>query len=209
MTPKRTKQLKIGGALLLAYAVLCYIPSCGSVIDQTTGKPIAGAVVMAYWQGHVSSIVQGHSLCTNVEVTTTDESGRFWIPIFSGNLNPFITDRYRPVEVIAHGYEQTSKSRELDLIFMMAPRQGTRSEQFEDADRHYRAAGCYTWNKKKILPYLKAWHKELDALASTPTQRTRANYLLNDFESIEYGEEVASARRAKRIQATQKSEVEK
>ena len=85
---------------LLVLLMLVSLPSCGNfslgdskiegiVLDDVTGKPVAGAIVTAQWHGDIHGIVQGSSLCYHVEAVQTDANGKFVIPTWQrSDLSP-------------------------------------------------------------------------------------------------------------------------
>ena len=170
------------------------IASQGTVIDKATGKPIAGAVVATSWSGYVPIAVQTLFVCYDLEVTTTDERGGFTIPTF-GKFRPFLQNKNRSIDVIASGYEADRSS--IDLDYVMVPRQGTKSEQFEKANRYQRNAGCPD-DKKKMLPFMKAVYKDLASLALTKKELDTADSLLWQIETIELGQKIADENSDKR-----------
>ena len=201
MTNKQITWLKILGGLTLAYVALSVIASEGTVIDQTTGKPIAGAFVIAYWNGNTGWVVQPSTSCYYVEATTTNEKGRFDVSMFTGNLNPLRKDRTRNIHIYVPGYYATSKSDDEKLVFMMAPREGSKSEQFKDIIDSGNPRGCSSVDKKITLPYLRALHKELAALATTKDENDRVESTMIIADSVEFGEDIARQNYQKRHEA--------
>ena len=57
-------------------------PIDSQVVDANTGKPIQGAVVVAYWQLRLGSLTGDSLPCgaANVEEAVTDKEGRFRLP---------------------------------------------------------------------------------------------------------------------------------
>jgi len=172
----------------------CAIASQGTVIDKTTGKPIAGAIVATSWTGYASMIVQTQYVCYDLEVTTTDERGRFTVSTF-GKFRPFLQNKNRGTNVILPGYQLDPASHEFNLV--MAPRQGTRSEQFEKANRYPPYASCPD-SEQKTLPYLKAIYRELKMLATTKKELDTADSVLWSVETVEFGQKIASENSYKR-----------
>ena len=118
----------------------CATASQGTVIDKTTGKPMAGVFVVTTWSGYVPIAVQTHFVCYDIEMTTTDERGRFTVSTF-GKFQPFLQNKNRYIYLVATGYEVDRSSEGLD--FVMRPRQGTKSEQFTKANEYMRmGVGC-------------------------------------------------------------------
>ena len=207
MTNKQITWLKILGGLTLAYVALSVIASEGTVIDQTTGKPIGGAFVIAYWNGNTGWVVQPSTSCYYVEATTTNEKGRFDVSMFTGNLNPLRKDRTRNIHIYVPGYYATSKSDDEKLVFMMAPREGSKSEQFKDiVDMGNQGAGCSSGDKKSRLPFLRARQRELAALATTKSERTDAERELAYADILEFGEKIADEKFQKRRNTTLENE---
>jgi hypothetical protein len=194
MTNTKKTILKILGGLVIAYFAITAIASTGTVVDDK-GKPIKGAFVTAYWNGDTSIAVQPHSVCYHLEATTTDENGRFRIPIFSGNLNPFVGDRQRSIGVFVPGYRETYFSDREHYKLKFAPLEGTKSEQFEMVNRYFMGAGC--GNEKAQLPMLKARHVELVKLAESKEEQKICDALLFGIEYIEFGKKIAEERRMK------------
>lgn len=85
--------------LLLLFLFLicsgCFYPSIhGSVVDETTGKPLEGALVVAQWTKKHGFGLTYHDLYKITE-TLTDKDGKFSI---SGTYDPFV----EPPEMIIY-----------------------------------------------------------------------------------------------------------
>jgi hypothetical protein len=199
MTKTRKTILSVLGGLVFVYFALSLFTTEGEVVDDK-GKPIKGAVVLATWNGVISNPVQANTQCYHVESTTTDENGRFRMPIFSRSLNPFYTDRIRGIDVFVPGYYLTpSPNRDDDHKYRFAPIElvGTKSEQFEIVNRRNMGGGC-KGNQNARLLLMKAVHTELSRLATTNQDKERCEAVLYDIEDVEFGSEIADERRIKR-----------
>jgi len=54
------------------------LPVTGQVINQATGQPVEGAIIVMRWQGTgTMAFVDQHTECYHVETATTDADGRF------------------------------------------------------------------------------------------------------------------------------------
>ena len=138
----KTLRIAVANIVLICLAMLssgCAVALEGTVIDKATGKPIAGAIVATSWTGYASMIVQTQHVCYDLEVTTTDERGRFTVATF-GKLRPFLQNKNRGTSVFVPGYQIDPASHELNFIMVL--RQGKKSEQFAKANRYQRNAGC-------------------------------------------------------------------
>jgi len=194
---KKILRTTVASVALIWIALLssgCAIASQGTVIDKATGKPIAGAIVATSWTGYASMIVQTQHVCYDLEVTATDEQGRFTVSTF-GKFRPFLQNKNRGTSVFVPGYEIDPMSHELN--FSMVPRQGTKSEQFKTVNRYERHAGCPDY-KQKTLPYLKAIYKELKPLATTKKEIDTADSVLWSVEIVEFGQKIANENSYKR-----------
>ena len=65
----------------------------GRVIDQDTGRPITGAIVVGKYMG--SRGAGGASSCNRVESAVSDQDGWFTMPIDSGDSPPFMEAYHR------------------------------------------------------------------------------------------------------------------
>lgn len=87
----------LGLALLVSYRSGLWPLSAAAidsrVVDGTTGKPIEGAVVVAYWQVMQGSMTGDSLPCTpaNLEEAVTDRQGRFHIPGWGPTWSPCFT----------------------------------------------------------------------------------------------------------------------
>lgn len=196
--------LKVLGGLVLTYFAITVIASEGIVVDEL-GKPIKGAHVITYWQGNAGLIVQPLTRCYKLEATTSDENGKFRVSMFSGSLNPFMTDRLRSTYVFASGYYISPLSISEDLKFVLAPlsKLGTKSEQFKKVSRFY---GGNCGNAKAKLPFNKAMYEEMNRLATTTEEKEQSMSMLYTIEYDEFGESVANERRIERRKNTLKAE---
>jgi hypothetical protein len=201
--------LKIVGGLVLAYFAITVIASEGIVIDEL-GKPIKGAHVITYWEGTVDLIVEARRRCYHLEATTSDESGKFRVPIYSGTLDPFKTNRYRTSIIFAPGYYTSPLTNRDELKFVLTPitKIGSQSEQFDyqrrESLRAGAGAGC--GNDKARLPYLKAVYAELVRLATTKSEKERCDDLMHTIQRHEFSTSVADEKRIERNQSKSKVE---
>ena len=128
-------------AMLLALLPLtaCGVSSSpieGRVLDAETKKPIAGAIVIARWDGTYSALVDSHTVCYHVETATTDKDGRYKIPgwweepkgPFFGE-GPMYLDAYKPgyEKYWPAGYDRTEDFK--NNVLYLAPFKGTKEER--------------------------------------------------------------------------------
>jgi hypothetical protein len=180
------------GGLAILFVLYSVYAAQGTVIDGSTGKPMAGVHIVAAWHGSMSLAVQPSTRCYHAEATVTDERGRFSLSTFSGTWNPLIWDRTRSMWALAPGYVTSDKSDYGSLDLVLVPATGAKAEQFKSLPRPA-ALGCPS-DRKLLLPFWRALYKEALRLASTPEERRYASGRLFDIEEIELGEEEAFRR---------------
>jgi len=190
--------MRINAAVYLLLTLLCASPlsACagvsggpidGVVREESTNKPIPGAIVVVLWKHH-----QGYSgtVCYHVETATADESGRYHIPKWS---NPSDTrtlkDPYIAVDAYKSGYglpTQPSQKREEVLL---APFTGGRAERLEYLLRVSSGTRCGTKDEseKNLLPLKKALYEEGASAASNERDQEKIETLLFGMESLQYG----------------------
>jgi hypothetical protein len=186
------KQLAWAGGGLLLFGLCSVYASQGTIIDGSTGKPMAGVHIVASWSGSMSIAVQPFMRCYHAEATVTDERGRFSLSTFSGNWNPLMWDRTRSVWALAPGYVTSDKSDDGNLDLVLVPATGTGSERFR-ALPFPDALGCPV-GRKALMPFWRVLYKEAARLASTREEREEASARLFEIDKTEFGEKEAYQR---------------
>ncbi|MDA8139429.1 MAG: carboxypeptidase-like regulatory domain-containing protein [Desulfobacteraceae bacterium] len=88
--PDQIKKLyrKVGGkwgvlfiaAFMFLVPVRCDGPHRGRIIDEATGQPLAGVLIVASWSYMIPDVGGGSSRCLDAAEALTDEKGDFEIP---------------------------------------------------------------------------------------------------------------------------------
>ena len=104
----------------------------GKVVDENTGSPVAGAVVVVTWVGDTSGIVGGNTVCYHVETTMSDADGKFHTPRwFRWSLSGIlIAERGPRAKAYKTGYTGPSSSGANPSVVLIAP--GTDDQYFEN-----------------------------------------------------------------------------
>ena len=80
----------------------------GTVLDDSTSKPVEGAIVIAQWKGEIHGIVDGSSICYHTETSLTDVNGKFAIPAWNrvpmDHMEKAVTEKKRSITVYMEGY---------------------------------------------------------------------------------------------------------
>jgi hypothetical protein len=110
-------------------------PIAGSVLEEGTNKRIAGAIVVARWQGDAFSLVHTQTVCLHVELATTDRQGRFRIPGWRKDTEPKgVRNLTSILTVYKAGYEVVGPASEPG-IFYLTPFAGTKADRLERLER--------------------------------------------------------------------------
>ena len=184
--------MAFAGGVTLILGLYSVHAAQGTVIDGSTGKPMAGVHIVATWHGSIAMPVQPTTRCYHAEATVTDERGSFSLSTFTGNVNPLMWDRNRSVWAIAPGYTTSDKSDYGTLALVLMPATGTRSERFK-ALPFPDALGCPV-DRAILMPFWKVLQGEAAHLASTPQEREDASARLFEIEKTELGESEAYRR---------------
>jgi hypothetical protein len=64
----------------IAACVAINLPIDGVVLDDSTSRPLPGALVIAKWVTRSADLVGSRTGCTRVEVVQADDKGRYRLP---------------------------------------------------------------------------------------------------------------------------------
>ncbi|MBK6981854.1 MAG: hypothetical protein IPH30_10420 [Betaproteobacteria bacterium] len=188
----KIKHMAWAGGLAILFGLYSVYAAQGTVIDGSTGKPMAGVHIVASWSGSIAMPVQPSTRCYHAEAAVTDERGRFSLSTFSGNWNPLMWDRTRSVWALASGYVTSDKSDYGSLDLVLMPATGTKSEQFKALPLPD-ALGC-PGDEKPFLAFWRVLHAEALRLAETREEKRFSSLRLFEVEMIEHGKEEAHER---------------
>ena len=104
----------------------------GRVVDAQTGKPIAGAVVYAIWEGARTTWVRSDSYCVWADSVRPDARGHFHLAAWSKHDSDSadISNIGRYLYGYAPGYEITLATDDRNSDLRMKPFAGTLDERF-------------------------------------------------------------------------------
>lgn len=155
-------------------------PVSGLVRDIDTLQPIAGAMVVAQWEGTAMGPVHSRSVCFHVETAVSDADGRyrmpFWFqapPVWSVYGTTTIRDAYLPGYESVRTHQTQSESPE-DVF--MKKYAGSDAERFEYISRGVFGAmtcGHAGSSARNLYPVLRAAFREAKALASSAKENSK------------------------------------
>jgi hypothetical protein len=175
-------------ALALSSCALSGGPISAQVVDETTGKPVADAIVVIHWHGSWTKIVgESSSGCYHVETARTDANGMFEIEKwkrawhssdlrFSPNGMDWLA--YKP------GYWRGKSGMARPDTLYIAPLNDTKAAYFETvlSAPAWACPGAGESHKNEYR-LLHAMATEARMLAETPAQMGRAQMLAESAEN--------------------------
>jgi len=141
----------------------------GKVLEENTGKPIDGAIVIVRWKGYVSAIVDAQTVCVHVESATTDKRGNYKVSGWSkpSTMGP-VLDVKPVVSAYKLGYGLPGNPAQNDEDVYLAPFKGTSGERLKYLPRLVgMECGDYDDYAKKLIPLYKAVYEEAKSIAIT------------------------------------------
>ena len=169
----------------------------GQVVEQATGQPIAGAIVVGLWEEVRSSYVHSRIHCIRVESATTDAQGRYRLLRPGGDLpNGFYVYKpgYRYIEMVKLLEPISRVPDRIELrVFTDSP-----EERLDGlltlSSRTECTSASSTGTRNNLLPLKQAMLAEARSIARTSEHQKTVNLLLSDVEELQMDYRAASAR---------------
>ena len=189
------KSRLIGVILVLCVGALLYCArtESGQVIDGGNGKPVSGVYVIVVWNGWLFGFLKDQHTCFSVQVTVSDENGRFTFPSSSWNFNPTLFSRDRTLFVYKRGYKTPVIGPD-DEIFpiVMLPDERTGLERLKYIIGTAGGTSCGTRREQQAtVPYRRAVYNESKEIAKSTEELRWLNGALRTIERLELGSQVA------------------
>lgn len=176
--------------LLLLPLTACGLSSgsiSGRVLEEGTGKPISGAIVVVRWKGYVSAIVDAQTVCVHVENATTDEMGNYKVNGWrkSSTMGP-VFDVKPMVSAYKAGHGLPSKPAQNDEDVYLAPFKGTREERLKYLMRMSSATSCPSAgsSSKNLYPMYKAMYEEAKHISVTAEDSRAVGILRQEAAAV-------------------------
>lgn len=177
----------------------------GQVLDETTNKPIADAIVVARWKG-----TGGYSktVCFHVESTIADKDGKFTIPAWKNDTKWKQTEnQHKTLTVYKAGYQESRKTykerTDKKGKYYQLPFEGSNYEWLEYLKKISGGAGCGSAgdSEKNLILLKEAITNDATKIASKKEDRNIVNILLYGLESLRFGNDIADQNYARRSRA--------
>lgn len=165
----------------------------GQVLDEQTGAPIAGAHVIALYDGVAAWTT---SVCFHVENATTDDDGRFRIPAWT-NTGMYRTVENQSFSIYAYkpGYRESDRTYKEQSykkgIYYVRADSTTGAERLDYLLSSMRRCSQADRSEENLLPFYNAVHEEAKNLPTTKKERQTASTILQQVEKISMGYEVS------------------
>jgi len=177
---------------LSACAGLSGGPIEGRVLEAGTNKPIAEAIVVARWEGHLASYAHGKTVCYHVLTTTTNGEGQYRFPAWNKDITEDWQKNIRPERVLIDAYKpgyrfhSAPEDRANDRV--LAPFTGGRGERLEYLSS-FTGMQCGSRDNysKQLAPLYRSIYEEARGLAVTKEERRSVSNRLRDLEEMEFG----------------------
>lgn len=149
----------------------------GQVLEEGTGKPVAGAIVVVRWTGNDSSgLFDGHGVCYHVETATTDATGKFHIGRWSDGASTrsfFIGNRAIYKEAYKVGYTRPQIPSNKPETILVAPVKATADEYLTGL---FHLQGCSGGGEstKNLYRLYMTLFEQVKTISERPDQLRRA-----------------------------------
>jgi hypothetical protein len=192
--PRKCLSLVVASIALLLAACTTTLQApaiSGRVLDQDTNRPLAGAVVLAYWNGDVPIFPESRTYCFEILSAITDAEGNYRLPSWRrtyweseihGPQVHFLP--YYPGYIWSRTHYGSSDN---EATFLMVHDKSSREARFEALSKMFGSTGCGWYyagsSMKNFVPFGTGIAKELKSLAQSPKELERLQQIR---ESVAY-----------------------
>jgi hypothetical protein len=139
----------------------------GRVLELGSDRPVAGAVVLAFWVGEVASLADSSGVCFHVASATTDEQGRYHTTAWRKQTK-FARSKHQGVSITAFkpGYRTIRTS---GGTVYLEPLTGSREEMIKALGDVWSSTGCPNGGEslKNKVPFIDLLRDEVQKIAVT------------------------------------------
>lgn len=144
----------------------------GQVLEESTNKPIPGAIVVARWQGHLASFAHGQTVCVHVDSTTTDAQGKYRFPAWRKSSDIGSVRNIQPIIIVYKTGYQWSETQSKKNVEDLRSFTGTRGERLEYLLGLSGLVGCYgAGDERPLVLVYKALYDEAKEIALNDKDR--------------------------------------
>lgn len=191
------------GLIVLWWVAGWTLPKSGRVVDEASGKPVAGAYVVRYWNAFGMNLAGGRPSCIAFRVTQTDQAGRYFItPAWAGvaiRRDPLLQAMRSGLMVYVEGksLSRLEPGWPETITVRAAPSNG--EERIEELQRFFilNTCGSDEERKRKALNLYKALYAEAIQVAPYAEPETAEASFRMNVEVLELGWERSVDRRSR------------
>lgn len=159
----------------------------GKVLEEGTGQPISGAIVIVRWKGYVSAIVDAQTVCVHVESATTDGRGSYKVEGWSksSTMGP-VFDLKPVVSAYKVGYGLPTNPAQNDEDVYMASFKGTNKERLRYLIRMTSATNCPSGGRssQNLYSMYRAMYEEAKLISVTAEDSKIASALRQEAAEV-------------------------
>lgn len=196
--PKWAKWL--AGILAVWWVAGWTLPEFGRVVDESTGKPVAGAYVVRLWNAFGMTLGGGRPSCIAFRVARTDEAGEYFIsPAWAGvsiRRDPLLQAMREGVMVYAEGMSIARVDPGWQDTIFLKPGAQSGDNRLEELYGYFILNGCGSDRelKRKALDLYKALYAEAVRVAPEMRRENAEKGFRMEVEALEIGREEALKR---------------
>ncbi len=183
-------------------ATLSGTPVDGQVLEEGTNKPIADAIVVALWQGHLATFAHGRTVCYHVLSTTTDAQGRYHFPAWEKPITHDWQRNVRHEAVVVYAYRPgLETSRYTKTTVYLKPFIGETKDRLAYLLRVLGVTSCGAQDEseKNLISLRRALLDEVKETRGAGIGTDVIEPFLFQVEMLELGYETAERRQIERL----------
>lgn len=179
------------------FAALLQLAACassgrsirGQVLEESTGKPVPGAMVFVRWDGTVPTLADAPGTCVHVDTAISDAQGRYTFPPWRKRPKAGLVLGVQPVvEAYKAGYRLVSM--EGTKVVRLGAETATAHDRLESLKVSYfgiRQCGADAISGRNLVPLYRAYHEEARQIARSAQEHAIADAFLDEIDLIELG----------------------
>lgn len=150
-------------------------PQFGKVVDERTGRPVAGAYVVRYWNTFGMTLHAGRASCIAFRVAQTNDAGEYFVsPAWVGisvRRDPLLQAMRNGIMVYADGMSLSRFEPGWKETLVVKPAEPNGEKRLDELYRYFNLNGCGSDAdlKRKALRLYKALYEE--AVQVAPHER--------------------------------------
>lgn len=191
----------LGGILLAWWVAGWTLPQPGRVVDESSGKPVANAYVVRYWNTFGVTLGGGRASCIALRVSKTNEAGEYFVsPAWAGvsiRRDPLLRALRNGIMVYANGKSISRIDTGWNETIYVTAAEPDGEKRLEELYRYFNLNSCGSDRelKRKVLGLYKELYAEAVRVAPYAKSEDAERGFRMEIEALELGRERALDRR--------------